>query len=42
VQDNPTYSEHWAGHREVTVSIEPEQIVIRRSGDSSSNGSGDN
>jgi hypothetical protein len=36
VQDNPTYSEHWAGHREVTVSIEPEQIVIRRSG---SNGS---
>ena len=32
VQDNPTYSEHWAGHREVTVSIEPEQIVIRRAG----------
>jgi hypothetical protein len=41
VQDNPTYSEHWAGHREVTVSIEPEQIVIRRSGDASSNGSDD-
>jgi hypothetical protein len=43
VQDNPTYSEHWAGHREVTVSIEPEQIVIRRSGsngsESGSNGS---
>jgi hypothetical protein len=32
VQDNPTYSEHWAGHREMTVTIEPEQIVIRRSG----------
>jgi hypothetical protein len=32
VQDNPNYSEHWAGHREVTVTIEPEQIVIRRSG----------
>jgi hypothetical protein len=32
VQENPNYSEHWAGHREVTVSIEPEQIVIRRSG----------
>jgi hypothetical protein len=32
VQDNPDYSEHWAGHREVTVTIEPEQIVIRRSG----------
>jgi hypothetical protein len=30
VQENPNYSEHWAGHREVTVSIEPEQIVIRR------------
>ncbi len=41
VQDNPAYSEHWAGHREVTVSIEPEQIVIRRSGDGSSNGSDD-
>jgi hypothetical protein len=36
VQDNPNYAEHWAGHREVTVTIEPEQIVIRRSG--SSNG----
>lgn len=32
VQDNPNYTEHWAGHREVTVTIEPEQIVIRRSG----------
>jgi len=32
VQDNPTYTEHWAGHRDVTVSIEPEQIVIRRAG----------
>jgi hypothetical protein len=31
VQDNPNYAEHWAGHREVTVTIEPEQIVIRRS-----------
>jgi hypothetical protein len=32
VQDNANYAEHWAGHREVTVTIEPEQIVIRRSG----------
>jgi hypothetical protein len=32
VQDNANYSEHWAGHREVTVTIEPEQIVIRRAG----------
>jgi hypothetical protein len=38
VQDNPNYSEHWAGHREVTVTIEPEQIVIRRSGDGKSEG----
>ena len=38
VQDNANYAEHWAGHREVTVTIEPEQIVIRRSG---SNGSGE-
>jgi hypothetical protein len=38
VQDNANYAEHWAGHREVTVTIEPEQIVIRRSG---SNGSSD-
>jgi hypothetical protein len=33
VQDDPAYSEHWAGHREVTVKIEPDQIVIRRAGD---------
>lgn len=32
VKDNPTYNEHWAGHRKVEVTIEPEQIVIRRSG----------
>jgi hypothetical protein len=31
VKDNPVYSEHWAGHRKVEVSIEPDQIVIRRS-----------
>lgn len=30
VQENPNYAEHWAGHREVSVTIEPEQIVIRR------------
>ncbi|HEY8639047.1 MAG TPA: hypothetical protein VIL53_00915 [Solirubrobacterales bacterium] len=43
VQDNPNYSEHWAGHREVTVTIEPEQIVIRRSGsdEPASNGNSD-
>ena len=31
VQDDPVYSEHWAGKRQVEVTIEPEQIVIRRS-----------
>ncbi len=34
VKDNPVYEEHWAGHREVEVTIEPDQIVIRRSGGS--------
>ncbi len=32
IQDNPVYSEHWAGKREVTVRIEADQIVIRRPG----------
>jgi hypothetical protein len=30
VKDNPVYAEHWAGQREVTVRIDPDQIVIRR------------
>jgi hypothetical protein len=30
VQDNPVYTEHWAGHRPVEVSIEPDRIVIKR------------
>ncbi|HVY96495.1 MAG TPA: hypothetical protein VHA54_06005 [Solirubrobacterales bacterium] len=33
VKDNPVYSEHWAGQRDVTVRIEADQIVIRRAGD---------
>ncbi len=32
VKDNPLYTEHWAGNREVTVRIEADQIVIRRAG----------
>jgi hypothetical protein len=32
VKDNPVYSEHWAGKREVTVRIDADQIVIRRAG----------
>ena len=31
VADDPTYAEHWAGHRPVAVTIEEDQIVIRRS-----------
>jgi hypothetical protein len=32
VQDNPVYAEHWAGHRPVEVTVEEDQIVIRRTG----------
>lgn len=47
VKDNPVYTEHWAGKRDVTVRIEADQIVIRRAGESGessnagSNGSDD-
>jgi hypothetical protein len=33
VEDNPVYAEHWAGHRPVMVTIEEDQIVIRRAAD---------
>jgi hypothetical protein len=32
VKENPIYTEHWAGNRDVTVRIEADQIVIRRAG----------
>jgi hypothetical protein len=32
VQDDPVYAEYWAGHRPVVVSVEEDQIVIRRAG----------
>jgi hypothetical protein len=32
VVDNPVYSEHWAGHRAVTVVLEADSITIRRAG----------
>jgi hypothetical protein len=46
VKDNPVYTEHWAGKRDVTVRIEANQIVIRRAGEpqdsnAESNGSDD-
>src|SRR5688500_14993759 len=33
VQDDPVYAEHWAGHRPVTVTVEPDRIVIVRAGE---------
>jgi hypothetical protein len=33
VQDDPVYAEHWKGHRPVSVTVEPDRIVITRSGD---------
>lgn len=46
VKENPVYTEHWAGKRDVTVRIEADQIVIRRAGEggspnAESNGSDD-
>jgi len=37
VEGDPVYAENWKGHRRVEVTIEPDQIIIRRSdGDGSS------
>lgn len=33
VADNAVYAEHWAGHRQIEVTVEEDQIVIRRVGD---------
>jgi hypothetical protein len=41
VQDDPTYAEHWAGHRPVTVTVEQDQIVIRRAGEDAESDDGD-
>jgi hypothetical protein len=42
VKDNPVYTEHWAGKRDVTVRIEADQIVIRRAGEPQGSDSGAN
>jgi hypothetical protein len=39
IQDNGVYAEHWAGHRPLTITVEPDRIVIQRAGEESS-GSG--
>src|SRR5579875_1615012 len=36
VQDDPVYAEYWAGHRPVEVTIEEDQIIIRRAGEDGS------
>jgi len=36
VQDDPVYAEHWAGHRPVTINVEPDRIVITRTGEDDS------
>ena len=41
VQDDPTYAEHWAGHRPVTVTIEPDRIVFSRAGEDAGDGEDD-
>ena len=33
IQDVPAYGENWAGKREVTVTVEADQIIIRRAGE---------
>jgi len=38
VKDNPVYTEHWAGKRDVTVRIDADQIVIRRAGSAPAGG----
>lgn len=32
IQDDATYAEHWAGHRPVKITVEPDRIVIERIG----------
>jgi len=41
VQDDPVYAEYWAGHRTVEVTIEEDQIVIRRVGDDADSENGE-
>ena len=33
IADNAIYAEHWSGNRDVTVTVEADQIIIRRAGD---------
>ena len=33
IQDLEIYTESWAGNRDVTVTVEADQIIIRRAGE---------
>ncbi len=39
IADDPVYTEHWADHRPVEVTVEPDRIVIKRAG-GETNGNG--
>jgi hypothetical protein len=41
IADDPVYAEHWAGHRPVEITVEAEQIVIRRAGEEDEDGKED-
>src|SRR4051794_26788122 len=32
IADDPVYTEHWADHRQVEVTVEPDRIVVTRAG----------
>ena len=40
IQEDSVYAEHWAGHRPVTISVEPDRIIIRRAGEEGSSDDG--
>jgi hypothetical protein len=40
VQEDPVYAEYWAGHRQVEVTIEEDQIIIKRAGPETDSGDG--
>ncbi len=41
IADDSVYKEHWADHRQVEVTVEPDRIVVTRAGDDSSKGESD-
>jgi hypothetical protein len=42
IADDPVYAEHWADHRQVEVTVEPDRIVIKRAGgDAEGDGEGE-